>query len=198
MLKFTGQKFQNPNEGWVYTHPGTGFVITAPSWNDLMVRIRTYRLANGIPLGVNFEETIGSELCEQHGWGGPTCTHGEPTPPQMRSIGLHDIVGFLKILRSWLFSNPTFVSQEEANSRAKICTTCPYNVEATGCFGCTNIVGLIFDVIGDRKTESDIHLKNCQVCGCVNKAQVWVPKDTLDQGLSPEMREELPEWCWKK
>lgn len=187
-----------PTGGWVYVHPHTGFKITAPTWNDLITRIRNYRLANGMSLGVNFEETIGSEICQQQGWGEPRCMQEEPTPLKQRVIGMHDIVSFLKVLKHWLTKNPSFVESDEANRRAQICTTCPYNVNVQGCAGCTNIAGMIFSTTGDRQTQYDTQLRNCQICGCVNKVQVWVPKETLDQGLTPEMKESLPDWCWKK
>lgn len=187
-----------PTGGWVYVHPNTGFEVTAPTWNDLISRIRNYRLANAIPLGINFEETIGSEVCQQQGWSDPRCIHEDPTPLKLRNIKMHDVVNFLKVLKHWLTENPTFVEPEEAGRRAHICSTCPYNVNVQGCAGCTNIAGLIFNATGDRKTPYDLELKNCQICGCVNKVQVWVPKETLAQGLSPEMKEDLPDWCWKK
>lgn len=187
-----------PSGGWVYVHPHTGFKITAPTWNDLITRIRNYRLANGMSLGVNFEETIGSEICQQQGWSEPRCLQEEPTPLKQRVIGMHDVVSFLKVLKHWLLKDPTLVELEEADRRAHICATCPYNVNVTGCAGCTNIAGMIFSATGDRQTSHDLQLRNCQVCGCVNKVQVWVPKETLDQGLTPEMRESLPDWCWKK
>jgi hypothetical protein len=187
-----------PSGGWVYVHPYTDFKITAPTWNDLITRIRSYRLANGMSLGPNFEETIGSEVCQQQGWGEPRCLQEEPTPLKQRILGMHDVVSFLKVLKHWLLQNPTLVEQEEADRRAHICTTCPYNVNVQGCAGCTNIASMIFNATGDRQTPHDTQLRNCQVCGCVNKVQVWVPKETLDQGLTPEMRESLPDWCWKK
>jgi hypothetical protein len=111
---------------------------------------------------------------------------------------MHDIVNFLKVLKHWLLNNPTLVDDGEANRRAGICSQCPHNVNVYGCMGCTNIAGLIFNVVQDRKTEYDTSLRNCQICGCVNKAQVWVPRETLDQGVNPTMRSEFPEWCWKK
>ena len=187
-----------PSGGWVYVHPHTDFKITAPTWNDLITRIRSYRLANGMSLGPNFEETIGSEVCQQQGWGEPRCLQEEPTPLKQRVLGMYDVVSFLKVLKHWLLQNPTLVEQEEADRRAHICTTCPYNVNVQGCAGCTNIASMIFNATGDRQTPHDTQLRNCQICGCVNKVQVWVPKETLDQGLSPEMRESLPDWCWKK
>lgn len=187
-----------PNGGWVYVHPDTGFKITAPTWNDLLTRIRNYRLANGISLGVNFEETIGSEVCAQQGWGEPRCMQEEPTPLKIRHVTMQDIVNFLRVLKSWLLHDPTFVESEEAERRAQICTTCPYNVNVQGCAGCTNIAGLIFNVTGSKTTSHDLQLRNCQICGCVNKVQVWIPKETLKKGISPEMRESFPEWCWKK
>jgi hypothetical protein len=187
-----------PKDGWTYVQQSTGMTIKAKSWNELLRRVRNYRIANGIALGPNFEEQIGEDICQQQGWGSPVCENQEPPTVAKRQLGTMDVVNFLKVLKHWLFNNPALVDAAEADRRAAICAACPYNVEATGCFGCTNIAGMMFDVIKERATAHDGQLKNCQVCGCVNRAQVWVPKETLDQGVSPEMREEFPDHCWKK
>jgi hypothetical protein len=187
-----------PSGGWAYTQESTGTTIKARTWNELLRRIRSYRIANGIPLGPDFEETIGGEICRQQSWGEPSCQDEEPPTVEKRQLGTMDVVNFLKVVKHWLFNNPTLVDAAEADRRAAICAACPYNVDAVGCFGCTNVAGMLFDVIKERSTPHDGALKNCQVCGCVNRAQVWVPKETLDQGVSPEMREEFPAHCWKK
>lgn len=187
-----------PKEGWTYVQDSTGTTIKGKSWNELVSRVRNYRIANGIALGQNFEERLGEEVCRQQGWGSPVCEEQEPPPPHRRQISLSDVTNFLKVLKHWMLNSPTLVDSTEADRRAKICAACPHNVEATGCFGCTNVAGMLFDVIKERSTPYDGQLKNCQVCGCVNRAQVWVPRETLDRGVSPEMREEFPEHCWKK
>lgn len=187
-----------PKGGWIYIHKPTGTTIKAKTWNELVSRVRGYRVANGIALGPNFEEQLGEDVCKQQGWGSPVCEEQEPPTVEKRQLGVMDVVNFLKVVKHWLLNNPTLVEPEEADRRAAICASCPYNVDAIGCFGCTNIAGHMFDVIKERATPHDGQLKNCQVCGCVNRAQVWVPKETLDQGVSPEMREEFPDHCWKK
>ncbi len=188
-----------PKEGWRYTHPNSQHVVQAKSWNELMDRVRKYRNANGIALGESFEETLGSEVCAQTEWGTPVCEEQDwPVTVVNRKISMYDVVNFLKVLTHWLVNKPGFVDQSEAERRAQICVDCPHNVEVSGCFGCTNVARLILDAINDRTTREDEKLKNCRVCGCVNRAQVWVPKETLDQGVTPEMREAFPAYCWKK
>jgi hypothetical protein len=187
-----------PHGGWVYTQPPTGTVIKAPTWQELLRRVRRFRIANGIHVERDFEEALGQEICQQQNWGSPTCEEQEPPTVEKRQLGTLDVVNFLKVLKHWVFHNPALVEPEEADRRAAICAACPFNVDATGCFGCTNVAGMIFDVVKDRSTPYDGQLKNCQVCGCVNRAQVWVPKETLDKGVTAEMREDFPDHCWKK
>ena len=187
-----------PKEGWIYIHNSTGMTIKGKSWNELVARVKNYRLANGVPLGPSFEERLGEEVCLQQGWGSPVCEEQEPPTVKKRQLSTTDVVNFLKVLKHWLVNKPELVAAEEADRRAEICAKCEFNVDAVGCFGCTNIAGLMFDIVKERATPSDAVLKNCQVCGCVNRAQVWIPKVTLDQGINPEMREEFPDHCWKK
>ena len=187
-----------PKDGWTYVQQPLNTAIKGKSWNELVRRVRNFRIANGIAIERDFEEQLGQEVCRQQGWGTPVCEEQEPPTVEKRQISMHDVVSFLKVLKHWILHNPALVTQEEADRRAEICAGCPYNVDVTGCMGCTNIAGLIFNVVQDRSTKWDGQLKNCQVCGCVNSAQVWVPKETLDKGVTAEMREDFPSHCWKK
>jgi hypothetical protein len=187
-----------PHGGWTYVQPPTGTVIKAPTWQELLRRVRRFRIANGIHIERDFEEALGQEICRQQNWPEAICREEMPPTVEKRQLGTLDVVNFLKVLKHWVFHNPTLVEPAEADRRAAICAACPFNVDATGCFGCTNVAGMIFDVVKDRSTPYDGQLKNCQVCGCVNRAQVWVPKETLDKGVTAEMREDFPDHCWKK
>ena len=111
-----------------------------------------------------------------------------------RVIGLDDILRFLATAKTWILSR-TCVPQEEAERRAEICAMCPLNTDAVmGCTGCINYAAELFSAIGDKKTRAHSNLRSCEVCGCENKVQVWVPEDVLRQH-SGELS--YPNWCWK-
>ena len=91
------------------------------------------------------------------------------------------------------------VDQSTAETRARICASCPANVMIRGCSACMGMANWIVKIRGNAKTESDGVLAQCGVCHCSNKAQVWVKAETLAKGVTPEMLEKfksLP-WCWK-
>lgn len=70
----------NPNEvppgGFRYFQAETKFLVTAPSWKDLLARVQAHRMANVIPIGSNFDQEIQDAVCAQ----APpeTCTDNNP------------------------------------------------------------------------------------------------------------------------
>lgn len=49
--------------GFRFRQPETGFLVTGPSWKDLLVNIQKHRMANNIPVGSNFEQDIEDAVC---------------------------------------------------------------------------------------------------------------------------------------
>lgn len=92
------------------------------------------------------------------------------------------------------------VSQEVADARAAICSKCPQNQPVSGCMPCNwkGLSALVKQLVGAKKTKSDALLKNCKACGCINKAQVWVPLDILQKHIPSKFDALLPDDCWKK
>jgi hypothetical protein len=87
----------------------------------------------------------------------------------------------------------SLVDQEEAERRAKICASCPYQIQASGCWGCKGVAGMLPQIAGARKTSFDMQLKACGVCGCYNSVSVHLPV-SIQGGENLE----FPDWCWKK
>ena len=55
-------KNEVPNGGFRYAQAETNFTITAPTWNDLVTRVRKHRIANNLPIGLMFEREIENQL----------------------------------------------------------------------------------------------------------------------------------------
>jgi hypothetical protein len=56
---------------------------------------------------------------------------------------------------------------------------------------------LIKRAVGSRRTSADPFLKTCAVCKCYNAIQVWFPVEQLAKGVTPQMMELWPDFCWK-
>lgn len=53
---------EQKEDGFSYRQEETGVIITAPSWSDLIKRVRAHRVANNIPIGVDFDGSIERQL----------------------------------------------------------------------------------------------------------------------------------------
>lgn len=180
--------------GWRYTQPESGYVVVSIVWEELVRRVQGHRVANGFPLPPGWEAQLENDVCEQAELNGSWCQFTDE-PKTRAKVGLGDMLNFLRVMAKWL---PTrqWVTQDEAERRALICSRCPMNIEADGCAGCRNFVGDLAGFLGDRSTAQDSQLKACGVCGCSNVAQVHIPMVALVQGVTPEM--DFPSFCWKR
>lgn len=180
--------------GWRYRQPETGYVVHSIVWEELVRRVASHRVANGIALAPGWEVQLEHDVCEQGQHDGRVCQFvAEPAP--RRAVGLSDVLNFLRVAARWLPSRE-WAPQEEADRRAAICAKCPLNVIVDGCSSCRNLVKDVAEFLGSRTTPDDGSLNACGVCGCSNKAQVHLPMEALAKGVTPDM--EFPEWCWKR
>lgn len=189
-----------PPGGWSYTQPENGMLIQGGNYAELRERVRQHRDNNRYQNGPQLDDEIQDQICERipephraHWCIDPASR--TPSPVAYRSVAVADVRNFLHTLGSWIRSGFAFVNQPEADRRAKVCAECPKNVEIAGCTGCAHIGPLITQTIGHHATAEDYRLKGCEVCGCSNKAQIWVPMAVLAKGMNSHMK--FPEWCWK-
>lgn len=57
---------------------------------------------------------------------------------------------------------------------------------------------MLTGIFSSLSTPFDGDLKVCGVCKCINKAQVHVPLDVLEEKDSPEKQAQYPSFCWLK
>jgi hypothetical protein len=136
----------------------------------------------GLEVPANLNQLIDRQTCKRvPGW-----CEIDGLVNYLKHVNINKIVGFFNVvcagISAKLSGDDAFVSQEEADRRAEICSACPLNVAIDeGCRSCS-AASLIADgmvsFVG-RSTPYDRHLKACAACGCFLKAKVHVSKDIL-------------------
>jgi len=199
-----------PGGGWLARQPETGTVIKGLSFPSLLKRVRSYREANGLSIEPNLRRQVENQVCE-------TLSEEERSmfcldnalfsePPELKPFRStsQDLFNFGKALKGLLDSalagTRLHVSQEEADSRAAVCSVCPHNLPVSNCWGCGALGSLYRTLIGNRKTSKDYLLKSCDVCGCDNRTQVHFEGALLKEVSQKQgfMAANFPEFCWKK
>lgn len=192
----------SPPRGGLYrlNNKEKGIVAEGYIIDQVLERVRKYRIANGIPIGLNFEQEVIDEICEHYPL---ECIQYDPTiPDHNRRLGLNDIMhGTTVMAKHWLGGSET-VSDEEALRRAKICANCRYNVQfSKPCGGiCPELKKLVTSILGTKKTPMDSNLKSCAICACYLSASVWLPLETQCVGVDDEQKKTFQKitWCWKQ
>lgn len=103
------------------------------------------------------------------------------------------------VVLDWLTSGGKPVAQELAESRAKICSECPKNVE--GSWYTVAPAELIRETLESRSdlrliTKYDAKLKSCDVCKCLNRLKVWCPMEHIANRTNADIMKEFPSHCW--
>jgi len=186
-----------PGHEWAAFVPETGATLRSPSRVGLIPMVAAHLRANNLPAMLDPEEDIDSYICAamSERQRGKRCTFcsGETRPEHVK-IGVNDALGFVDFVtkNGW-----SFVTPEEAERRASICASCPWNLPlAQHCPTCEAAKLLVegaHKISGSRTTSHDRALKNCGVCGCFLKVKVHVQ-------MSDDYRpgREYPAWCWAK
>lgn len=173
---------------WRYVQPETGAVMHGFSYWAIKEAVVKHRSAMKLDLSEGWEERFQDELCRQNEQ--VPCDRREKQPITKKGLSVADLKRFMNTL---LAQKGVFVSQEEAERRATICSTCPKNQSVPGCWGCSGIMKMVAQYLGKKHTSRDRALESCAVCGCVLRAKVWLEMDTIDNtGL------EYPEHCWQR
>lgn len=183
-------------QSYRYTHPD-GHVSRAMDVWTWEQKIREHIVGNGGDVPVNIMAIAEDQLC---GTLPPDqCEYevGDMRPTDVR-ISLSSVGDWVKAIVQKVAGGEEYVSEEEANRRAAICTACPYNVQAAGgCQGCEKLAELLTPGMGKRKTGYDQNLKSCACCGCFLKIATHFPLAVLESG-DESVQELFPvAFCWR-
>lgn len=200
LLSFNWPKTLCPPDKYRYTFP-SGYVVKADDRGEWFAAIKKHAKDNGITLPDGWEALAEDQLCRVLPPG--MCRYGDGTVP-VQTVDIRMTPdGFMRgmgsLLRVALTGEP-LVEQEVAEERARICASCPANVNIAGCASCADVADSIAKIRGARKTEGDAVLRHCAICLCSNKSQVWVKEEILAKAITPKMRAQFQtlSHCWKK
>ena len=113
------------------------------------------------------------------------------------TVSWGEVNSFFHWLAKWLLKGAPLVEHAEAERRAAICATCPYNIFVSGCATCRTSIGVLRNkLIRPEATAQDNHLRACGVCGCDLRTIVHVPIETLRHRGLNEQFAKVP-WCWQ-
>lgn len=188
-MKVINKRIGTPNQ-WRYVQPESGAVFHGLSYWGIVDQVRLHREAMNYDLAEGWEARFQDDLCRQNM---EIPCSDRPVDPASRSLTVADARRFLATLSNF---RGEFVSKEEAERRATICSTCPMNREIPGCWGCGGILKEVTKFLLGRTTSRDKSLESCAVCGCVMRAKVHIPMDVIRRA---ESRSNLsyPPNCWQ-
>ena len=175
-------------------------LVTGGTFDALVTEVRNHYLANNLSVPVDLEQIILSYVCQTYA----ECSFDNVPNAVARgtikqTLGLADVIRFSKTLFDAMIGGEK-VTQDEANRRAQICSTCPYNVQPDGCMGCNSrlLKEAVSSLSRAGKTPYDGQLMSCRFCGCFINSMVWFPISTLVKFSNSQENSDLPAWCWKK
>lgn len=187
-----------PPNSYRYTVPETGHQITAWSVESWLSKTKQHLEANNLPIPIDLLAIMEAQLCEilPVGW----CEHDDPNRPRVdTNITWGDVETGSKTLFEWFKQGLPIVDQDEAERRAKICTSCYLNVRAVGCGqSCRELIRAMFGFFVGRKTSVDDQLNSCAACKCLLKNKVFAPLTVIEKYDSDSLQMLLPSFCWLK
>lgn len=208
MLLRVKNQAETPPGSWRYMVPETQRLIgPKPSLRDLMVEIRNHYRANELLMPTDIEQRVHSYMCALI----PSHLCGHASGLNLIQAAKDAVIVFSTVVQGTMTIGEWFlkgriqgkeelVSKVQANSRALICASCPYNVTVGGCAPCVagQMANAIKRVVGNANTDHDHRLNACRLCGCSLKAKVWFPLGLLLKHMTEPQKNSFPEFCWLK
>lgn len=201
LLKYTLR--ETPPDGYRWKCKQTGHRIVAVDKTSWLAAIFKFTSDNAIPLPPDWREQAEHELCLslppgfcRYADGGvPTEQVFDPRNP------VEKIMAGTRVFLAFVQSGGKLVEPAVAEERGRTCSACIAAVPATGCGSCVGLSNLVLDIVGKGKTSSDDQLgtKQCAWCGCSALANVHVPVEVSQAGVTDAMLDAARQldWCWK-
>lgn len=190
MIKRPRDLRSTPRQWWNYRQPETGQVFSHPHPKALQRMVFEHRLDRpelGLDVSSGWQERLLSDICHQDE---RIDCYDVDEPLKIPSVA--DVLRWAGSMADWALSGLKVVPQDEAERRASICLSCPYNKPIAGCFGCKGAGDVIRALTKGARTSVDERLYGCEKCsGCALVAKVHLPLEVIHaDGL------DLPSFCW--
>jgi len=190
-----------PPGGWRYTVPETSKEIGPFSgWDQLRENLIEHYRSTGYAIPLNLFELVEAQICSKQSDYCAGASVSSRLYVAMGAIGhtFHTALSCLRTLASNARGEKP--SQELAESRSKVCASCPENKEVVDCSRCnmTALNSLIERSVGAKKTAHDGALKFCSVCHCNLRAKIWTRHEAIWKHTNDSDKERFPESCWLK
>lgn len=191
---------------WRINRPDLGFVGEGYLFDLLARRCADWRRANGVPIGLGFEQELINNLCAIYPKHCETEDPRAPLDPGGFRLRLGDVVAGTKVWAQQMLSGRKIVDAAEANARAQTCFNCKMKVPfPAGCGGhCGELVEFVKQMTGSSgvklQLEDQLREQACYICHCFLVASAWVPIDVQLSVLTPDQRikfEQVKGHCWK-
>lgn len=185
------KQYSPPGGVYFYTVPETGVSFEHGVLDALVLEVRQHYVANKLTPPENLTAVIEDFICAQMPEG--VCRgHGTTESEAWKHVSPQQVKDFTKLIfEKRRLGERFFVSQEEAEKRATICASCPFNLMNL-CTTCTQLKGYAAKYLVGRATTQDRLLGVCGKCGCMLEAKVHVTKEAL----AKTQQHEYPPHCW--
>lgn len=194
MAKLKSANIGIPHSERYFIVPESGVIVGyGLPYHKIVAAVRDHYIGNGYDTE-GLEDKIQEQICKRID--PKFCTSSEGYVP---SPNAEDVLKFANFLLTWSMDSFTFVTQEEAERRAEICSKCLHNRMSAGCRVCGwmgKVSEAVGTFLGKRKTVKDPFLNSCAICKCPCRAIVHIPLQHLRLDKSQErMYKEVN--CWK-
>lgn len=183
----------DPPGGWQFHHEESGATIESGHFMALVDDVRIFLRRNNCEVPENLAAIVEDQIC-----GG--------VPESMIRLGKPDRIirtatmlwSGTQLIMDAVVNGKRFVPPEEAERRAQICANCPLNIKDANCTGCKGFYGIIRSWYQHRTTGFDDFLFICDICGCLNTAQIHAPAEVLRKVTPKSLVDKYPsQGCWK-
>ena len=185
---------REPTGGWRY-RTEDGYMVTAATWENLLLNATRYLSGNELPIAPNFPAIVENWLCHNV----PQCfvrpVNGRvPTEPPLTWLTVRNATE--AAIHRWKRGGSKTVTPAVALERAGVCSDCPRNAGAAACANCHGLVSWLRDYLR-REPNIVPGLFACTASYSMNMLQVWFVPETINDLMTPVLRRRHPDNCWK-
>lgn len=184
--------------GWHYefVHTNNQTVrVDAPTYFDLLTRVQTFRIENGLPVG-DVKRDVDTYICSNF----PNQCHqfASFSPPQAAPVPSANSVRFIDKITMWLTgmrsSQQETLFKNDAEIRAKACLNCPLNKDwRHDCAACVENANRLGSFLrGGKDVQHHSKLGGCTLFNHDNRTAVWLNESNFQK------RSDAPLGCWLK